>query len=93
MSTSATRFFTSMFGRMFAPEPAPLVDKRMQNLAQKRMNIRAAGVRERFQVMRARNEEMAQRLEAFKKQRSNENADAAALTDPLHEIETIVLAS
>lgn len=93
MSTSPKRFFTSMVGRMFAPAPAPVVDKRMQNLAQKRMNIRAAGVRERFQLMQARNEQMAQRLEAFKKQRSNEDPQRPAVTDPLDEIETIVLAS
>ena len=92
MSTGAKRFFSSMVGRMFAPEP-PVVDKRMQNLEQKRANIRAAAMRERVQMMRVRTEEMTQRIEAFKKQRSNETQDADAPSDPFDHIETIVLAS
>ncbi len=86
-------FFTHMVDRMFGSAPAPVVDKRAQNLAQKRMNIRAVGVREGFQAMRARSEEMAQRLEAFKKQRCNEAAPAQEAGDTSEPIETIVLAS
>jgi len=93
MSIITKDFFTSMVGRMFAPQPAPVVEKRMQNLEQKLMNIRAAGVRERFQVMLARNEEMAQRVEAFKKQRNNETQEVPLSIDPIDEMETIVLAS
>jgi TolA-binding protein len=92
MSTTSKRFFSSLVGRMFASEP-PVVDKRMQNLEQKRANIRAAAMRERVQMMRARTEEMTQRIEAFKKQRSNETQDADAQSDPFDHIETIVLAS
>ena len=87
-------FFTHMVDRMFGSEPLPQQpDKRMQNLAQKRMNIRAVGVREGFQAMRARSEEMAQRLEAFKKQRRNETASAQDAGEAGEPVETIVLAS
>ena len=68
-------------------------DKRMQNLAQKRMNIRAVGVREGFQAIRARSEEMAQRIEAFKQQRRHEPSATPGAADAGEAVETIVLAS
>ena len=93
MAAGAKGFFTHMVDRMFAPGPVPVLDKRTQNLAQKRMNIRAVGVREGFQAMRARSEEMTRRIEAFKKQRRSETTEAPVSIDPAEQIETIVLAS
>ena len=89
---SVAGFFTSVVGRMLggAQPPAVVVEKRTQNLAQKKMNIRAVGVREGFQAMRARSEVMAQRLEAFKNHRHH---DPAASIDPVEQIETIVLST
>ena len=93
MVTDAKGFFTHLVDRMFATEPLPVPDRRTQNLAQRRMNIRAVGVREGFQAMRARSEEMAQRIEAFKKQRRHDTMETPASVDPVEQIETIVLAS
>jgi len=89
-------FFTQVVDRVLGttPAPAPVVDKRLQNLAQKRMNIRAVGVREGFQAMRARSEQMAQRLEAFKRQRAHEPAEPVESRNESDEpVETIVLSS
>ena len=87
-------FFTHIVDRMFgAAAPPPVPDKRLQNLAQKRMNIRAVGVREGFQAMRARSEEMTQRLAAFSKQRRNEPAVAPDGAEQSEPVETIVLTS
>jgi hypothetical protein len=89
---SAAGFFTSVVGRLLGstPAPTPVIDKRTQNLERKKMNIRAAGVREGFQAMRARSEVMAQRLETFKKQR---HPDPTISIDPVEQVETIVLSS
>jgi hypothetical protein len=90
---SVAGFFMNVVDRVFGAEPPPpAVDKRAQNMAQKRMNIRAVGVREGFQAMRARSEEMTQRIEKFKKQRLPTDA-AQAATDAAEQGETIVLAS
>jgi hypothetical protein len=53
--------------RMLRVQPA-VVDKRSENLTQKKANIRAASVREGFQSMRARSDEMAQRLQHYRRQ-------------------------
>jgi len=77
---------------MLGAEPAaPVIEKRAQNLAQKKMNIRAVGVREGFQAMRARSDEMANRLQEFKKQRQHEEPTAAA--ESVEQIETIVMST
>ena len=55
--------------RMLRLQPA-VVDKRSQNLPQKQANIRAAGVREGFQSMRARSDEMAQRLQHYRQKQA-----------------------
>jgi hypothetical protein len=53
--------------RMLRVQPV-VADKRSENLTQKRANIRAASVREGFQSMRARSDEMAQRLQHYRRQ-------------------------
>ena len=90
---SVAGFFMNVVDRVFGAEPPPpAVDKRAQNMAQKRMNIRAVGVREGFQAMRARSEEMTQRIEKFKQQRLPAGT-AQASTEAAEQVETIVLAS
>ena len=59
---------------------------RMQNLAQKRVHIRAAGVREGFQTMRARSEAMTRRLAQFQRQRYGAASEEPA-ADPVETIE------
>jgi hypothetical protein len=91
---SMSDFFSSVVDRMLGtPAPAPVVDTRAQNLAQKKMNIRAVGVREGFAAMRARSDEMASRLAEFKKQRQHSESSTSEAIDPVEQVETIVLAS
>ena len=54
--------------RMLRLQPVDAVDKRSQNLTQKRANIRAVSVREGFQAMRARSDTMTQRLQHYREQ-------------------------
>ncbi len=70
--TSVASFFLTVVGRMLGPEVVP-VEKKSLNLAQKRANIRAAGVREGFRTILARGDEMAQRIETYKKQRDGKS--------------------
>lgn len=88
---SVAGLLNTFVDRVFGAQPAPVVDKRAQNLAQKQMNIRAVGVREGFQAMRARSDAMAQRVEEFKKHRHHEESTASI--DPVEQVETIVLSS
>lgn len=90
-SKSVAGLLTTFVDRVFGQQPAPVVDKRAQNLARKQMNIRAVGVREGFQAMRARSEAMAQRVEEFKKHRHPD--EAVNSIDPVEPVETIVLSS
>jgi hypothetical protein len=91
---SVASFFMTVVDRMLGAEPpAPVADKRTQNLAQKRMNIRAVGVREGFQAMRARSEQMTHRIEEFKKHRHPSGDAAQASIDPIEPVETIILSS
>jgi hypothetical protein len=64
-------FFGSVMDRMLGLQPVVVPERRMQNLAQKQAHIRAVGVREGFLAMRARSDEMTQRL---RRARSNEAA-------------------
>ncbi|HEX6832925.1 MAG TPA: hypothetical protein VF132_05275 [Rudaea sp.] len=76
------------FDRVFGTQPAPMPEKRMQNLLQKQAKIRAVSVRRGFEAIRARSDEMAERLEQYKRQRTGvAAADAAA------DGEAIVLSS
>lgn len=88
---SVAGFFSTVVDRMFGAAPVPVVEKRSQNLARKQMNIRAVGVREGFQAMRARNEAMSQRIEEFKKHRHHD--EPATSIDPIEQVETIVLST
>lgn len=86
-------FFGQVMDRMLGLQPVVVTEPpRMQNLAQKRMHIRAAGVREGFQAMRARSEAMTQRLAQFERQRYGAAAEEVA-TEPSEAIETIELKS
>ncbi|HZP65889.1 MAG TPA: hypothetical protein VFB32_06230 [Rudaea sp.] len=90
---SAPGLFSQVVDRMLGLELQPVVpDRRMHNLMEKRMHIRAVGVREGFLAMRARSDEMAQRLELFKKQRNRADAQETSI-DPVEPFETIVLQS
>jgi hypothetical protein len=90
--TSVASFFTNVVERMLGPEVVP-VEKKTLNLAQKRANIRAAGVREGFRTILARGDEMAQRIETYKKQRNGNGPSQPAQIDPPDAPETIVLSS
>ncbi len=80
-------FFGQVMDRMLGLQPVLVTEPpRMQNLAQKRMHIRAAGVREGFQAMRARSEAMTQRLPAFERQRYGAAAEEPA-AEPVETIE------
>lgn len=75
-----------------APRTVP-VDKREQNLTQKRAHIRAVGVREGFIAMRSRSDAMARRLEQLKQhdRRADESSTESAGAKPNEEV--IVLSS
>jgi hypothetical protein len=89
---SVASFFNAVVDRVLGPEAAP-VENRSLNLAQKRANIRAAGVRRGFQAILARGDEMTQRIEAYKKQRAHHGDAPQTPIDPLEPTETIVLSS
>ena len=88
---TVTSFFTAVVDRVLGPE-APPVENKSLNLAQKRANIRAAGVRHGFKAILARGDEMAQRIEAYKKQRDRTGQPPASI-DPADANESIVLSS
>lgn len=92
--SAVANFLNTVVDRVLGGEAAPVVDKKMQNLAQKQANIRAVSVRKGFQQILARSDEMAQRIEQYKKQRSklpgeSEQAPIERQTDE----ETIVMSS
>jgi hypothetical protein len=91
--SSMANFFHSIKDRVFNAEAAPAVDKKNMNLAQKQANIRAACVRAGFQAIRARNAEMAQRIEQYKRQRKKTDSAAESPADAADQMETIVLSS
>jgi len=88
---TVTSFFTAVVDRVLGPETPPVENKSL-NLAQKRANIRAAGVRHGFKAILARGDEMAQRIEAYKKQRTSKDQTPASI-DVAEPIESIVLSS
>jgi hypothetical protein len=65
---SVASFFTTVVERVFGSEVSPAMENAL-SLTQKRANIRAAGVRDGFKAILARGDEMAQRIETYKKQR------------------------
>jgi hypothetical protein len=92
---SVASFFTSVVDRMLGSAVAP-VEKKTLNLAQKQANIRAAGVREGFRAILARGDEMAQRIETYKKQRNRNGESPQTSIDPpetTETTETIVMSS
>jgi hypothetical protein len=91
--TSVASFFTTVVERILGPEAAPVVENKALNLAQKRANIRAAGVRHGFKAMLARGDEMAQRIETYKQQRIRNGEHHEASIDPVEPTENIVLSS
>jgi hypothetical protein len=91
--SSMASFFNTVRERVFSPEPVPAVSKKDMNLAQKQANIRAACVREGFQAIRARNAEMAQRIEQYKRQRNKTGSVPGLSIDPVETVETIVMSS
>ena len=88
---TVTSFFTAVVDRVLGPETPPVENKSL-DLAQKRANIRAAGVRHGFKAILARGDEMAQRIEAYKKQRARAGQPPASI-DPADVNESIVLSS
>jgi hypothetical protein len=88
---TVSSFFHAVVDRVLGSE-APPVDSKSQNLAQKRANIRAAGVRDGFKAILARGDEMAQRIEAYKKQRTRTGETPASI-DSAESGESIVLSS
>jgi hypothetical protein len=90
---SVASFFTTVVERILGPEVVPVVENKALNLAQKRANIRAAGVRHGFKAMLARGDEMAQRIETYKQQRIRNGEHHEASIDPAEPTENIVLSS
>jgi hypothetical protein len=79
--------------RVFGTDPTTPVERKLQNLAEKQAHIRAVGMRQGFQAIRARSEEMARSLAAFQRRQDKNSAAARAAIDPLEPIESIVLRS
>ena len=88
---TVSSFFNAVVDRVLGPEALPVENKTL-NLAQKRANIRAAGVRDGFKAILARGDEMTQRIEAYKKQRARSGERSAAIDQP-ESGESIVLSS
>ncbi len=89
---TVTSFFTAVVDRVLGPDAQPVENKTL-NLAQKRANIRAAGVRHGFKAILARGDEMAQRIEAYKQQQRIRHGETPASIDPAEPTESIVLSS
>jgi hypothetical protein len=87
---SVKGFINTVVERVFGSEPAP-VEKKMQNLAHKQAKIRAVSVRRGFQQIRARSDEMALRLEEYKRQRMGEARNQPI--DAVADAEAIILTS
>ena len=88
--------FSNVVDKMLQVQPAA-VDKRELNLAQKKANIRAVSVRKGFQSILARGDEMAQRLNHYRRQHEAMIAkrDGVETAEPAEDAstETIVLTS
>jgi len=89
---SVAQLFNTVVEKVLGSEPAPVVDRKMQNLAQKQANIRAVSVRKGFQAIAARSDEMAQRLAQYNKQRNKSTANGTP-AESAEQAETIVLSS
>ncbi|MEP6483712.1 MAG: hypothetical protein ABJB01_04630 [Rudaea sp.] len=93
--TSMGNLLSGVVDRMLRLQPV-VVENKMQNLAQKRANIRAVGVREGFQSIRKRSDEMTERLGQYRRQHAAMIAkrDGIEATPPDDvESETIVIRS
>ena len=90
---SVAGFLDRVVDRVFGTAAPPPPERKMQNLAQKQAHIRAVSVRQGFQTIRARSDEMAQCLAAFKHRQEKHGTVPAASIDPVEEVETIVLSS
>ena len=89
---SVAQLLNTVVERVLGTEPAPVVDRKMQNLAQKQANIRAVSVRKGFQAIAARSDEMAQRIAQYKQRGKNGEANETP-ADPAEQAETIVMSS
>ena len=91
MSSARNKTMQQLFGnvmeRMLGLQPVVAPERRMQNLAQKQMHIRAAGVREGFLAMRARSDALQQSLDRFRRTRNGEAAIGDESTDAEETIE------
>ena len=66
---SMSSLLSDVVDRMLRLQPVA-GDQRSDSLARKQVNIRAASVREGFQAMRARSDEMAQRLQHYRRRQA-----------------------
>jgi hypothetical protein len=93
---SMSNLLSGVVDRMLRLQPV-FIENKMHNLAQKQANIRAVGVREGFQSIRARSDEMAERLGHYHRQQAaliaKRNGIEAALPDAAGECETMVIRS
>jgi len=89
---SVAQLLNTVVERVLGAQPEPVVERKMQNLAQKQANIRAVSVRKGFQAIVARSDEMAQRIAQYNKQRGK-NGEANETAEPAEQAETIVLSS
>jgi hypothetical protein len=64
---SMSNLLSGVVDRMLRLQPV-FVENKTHNLAQKQANIRAVGVREGFQSIRARSDEMNERLSHYRRQ-------------------------
>lgn len=69
------------------------VERRDRDLLQKRLNIRAVSVREGFQAIIARSDEMSRSIKKYEKRRNEGPAGPSVETDVPEATETIVLQS
>ncbi len=67
---SMRTLLSDVVDRMLRLQPAA-GDEWSDDLTQKQVNIRAASVREGFQTMRARSDEMAQRLQHYRRRQTS----------------------
>ena len=94
--TSMSSLLSGVVERMLRLQPVA-VDDKTRNLAQKQANIRAVSVREGFQSIRARSDEMAERLGHYRRQHTAMIAKRDGIEIPSAdgdiETETIVIRS
>ncbi len=94
--TSMGNLLSGVVDRMLRTQPV-VVDDKLRNLAQKQANIRAVSVREGFQSIRARSDEMAERLGHYRRQHiamiAKRDGTEIPSADDDTETETIVIRS